>query len=280
MRFAWKTMPQHCSWDDLVAVWREVDRIELYESAWNFDHFYPIYGDADGPCLEAWVTLSALARETSRVRIGCMVNGAVYRHPAVLASMASTLDVVSGGRLELGLGAAWNEQECDAYGIELGPMRDRFDRFEEYLQCVTGLLRDETTTFSGRWYRLTDARNEPKGPQQPHPPICIGGAGERRTLPLVARYAQHWNFPGGTVETFRAKLDRLHECCAAVGRDPSEILVSTHLPALPGQTADDVVRQAEAYAEAGLQLGIVYPWPPFDPAAVEALARRLEPLAG
>src|SRR5687768_3975796 len=113
------------------SVWQAADAEPLFESAWNFDHFYPIFSDSSGPCMEGWVTLSALAATTSRIRIGCLVTGVVYRHPAVLANMAATLDVVSEGRLELGIGAGWNEEECAAYGIELGSLKDRFDRFDE-----------------------------------------------------------------------------------------------------------------------------------------------------
>ena len=187
MRFGIKLMPQHCTWEELLALWKAADEAEVFESAWTFDHFYPIYGDWDGPCLEAWTTLGALAQATSRIRVGCMVNGIVYRHPAVLANMAAALDIVSGGRLELGLGAGWNERETAAYGIELGSLTERFDRFEEACEVITSLLRDTSTDFAGRYYTLTDARCEPKGPQRPHPPICIGGGGEKRTLPIAAQ---------------------------------------------------------------------------------------------
>jgi F420-dependent oxidoreductase-like protein len=271
-------MPQHCTWDEMLSLWRAVDDVELFESAWTFDHFYPIYGDWQGPCLEAWVTLSALAQATTRVRIGCMVNGVVYRHPAVLANMAAALDIVSAGRLELGLGAGWNERETAAYGIELGSLTERFDRFEEACEVVTRLLRDESTDFDGRHYQLRDARCEPKGPQRPHPPICIGGGGEKRTLPIAARYAQHWNFPGGSPADFRRKRDVLHEHCAAIGRDPAEIVTSTHLLMWPDKTVADVVAQAEAYAEVGLDLGIVYLEAPLSPTLVDDLASALAPL--
>ena len=118
MRFGIKTMPQQCTWSEMLEFWRAVDACPLFETAWTFDHFYPIYGDWSGPCLESWVTLSALAQATTRVRIGSMVNGMPYRHPAVLAKMAAALDIVSGGRLDLGLGAGWNQREADAYGID------------------------------------------------------------------------------------------------------------------------------------------------------------------
>ena len=134
--------------------------------------------------------------------------------------MAAALDVISDGRLELGIGAGWNEEESGAYGIELGSIKERFDRFEEACEVLTSLLTNETTTFDGKYYQLKDARNEPKGPQQPHPPICIGGSGEKRTLPITAKYAQHWNFVGGTPEEFAHKRDVLAAHCADIGRDP------------------------------------------------------------
>ncbi len=279
MRFGVKLMPQHCTWDELLAIWRAADDVELFESAWTFDHFYPIYGDWEGPCLEAWVTLGALAQATSRLRIGCLVNGVPYRHPAVLANMAAALDIVSGGRLELGLGAGWNEREANAYGIQLGSLTERFDRFDEACEIITRLLRDESTTFDGRYYKLTDARCEPKGPQRPHPPICIGGQGERRTLPIAAKYAQHWNFPGGAPADFARKRDVLRSCCDAIGRDPGEITMSTHLLMWPSKTVDDVAAQAEAFAEVGLDLGIVYLEAPVEPSVITDLARVLAPYA-
>src|SRR5215471_17403057 len=193
MRFGIKTAPQHTTFDAMLDVWRAADDIELFESAWNFDHFYPIFSDSDGPCMEAWTMLAAMAQATRRIRIGCQVTGMVYRHPAVLANMAATVDIISDGRLDIGLGAGWNQQECDAYGIELPGLRERFDRFDEALEVIVGLLTNETTTFDGRYYQLRDARCEPKPVQRPHPPILIGGSGPKRTLRAAARWAQHWN---------------------------------------------------------------------------------------
>src|SRR6266487_1116967 len=158
MRFAFKTAPQNTTWRDMLAVWQEADDIELFESGWTFDHFYPIFSDSAGPCLEGWVTLTALAQATRRLRLGTLVTGAVYRHPAVLANMAATLDVVSGGRLDLGIGAGWNEEECAAYGIDLGTLTERFDRFDETLEIVDSLLRNEWTDFTGKHFRLARAR--------------------------------------------------------------------------------------------------------------------------
>lgn len=273
MRFAFKTAPQHTTWDDMLAVWRAGDEIELFESAWNFDHFYPIRGDSTGPCLEAWVTLTALAQATRRLRLGTLVTGIHYRHPAVLANMVATLDIVSGGRLELGIGAGWNEEESGAYGIELGSPRERSDRFEEACGVLIGLLSQETTTFTGKYFQLTEARCNPKPVQQPHPPICIGGSGERRTLRTVARFAQHWNFVGGTVDDFRAKRDVLYGHCSDIGRDPGDILISSHVRF----DGDPVATAASAaqLGEAGVDLAIVQLPPPHRPDVLGPLAEAL-----
>jgi F420-dependent oxidoreductase-like protein len=281
MQYAIKTSPQCTTWTDMLAVWTEADRIDLFESAWNFDHFYPInVPDTTGPCMEAWVTLTALAQATERIRIGCMVNGVVYRHPTVLANMAATLDIVSAGRLELGLGAGWNEEECDAYGIELGTLTERFDRFDEACEIIVSMLTEETTDFDGNYFTLRQARNNPPPVQRPHPPICIGGQGERRTLPAVARWAQHWNYPGFDLEGFAAKRAVLNECCAAIGRDPNEIQVSQHVPYDPAGDAGAFVEDLHRRREAGLDLAIFYLPPPHDPAVLGPLAEALRTVEG
>ncbi|HEY3980632.1 MAG TPA: LLM class F420-dependent oxidoreductase [Streptosporangiaceae bacterium] len=275
MRFAFKTAPQNTTWADMLAVWQAADDIELFESGWLFDHFYPIAGDPAGPCLEGWTALAALAQATTRLRLGTLVTGIHYRHPAVLANMAAAIDVISGGRLELGIGAGWNQQESGAYGIELGTPRERSDRFEEACEVLVGLLSAPAFSFRGRYYQLTDAQNEPKGPQRPHPPICIGGGGEKRTLRTVARFAQHWNTAGGTPEEFARKRDVLYAHCADIGRDPSEITLSSHVRFDPAAGASATAEEAAALGEAGLDLAIVYLRPPLTPAVLEPLAAAL-----
>lgn len=278
MRFAISTAPERTSWDWLLDVWHRADELQIFESGWTFDHFYPLFGDSTEDCMEGWITLTALLQETERLRGGVLVTGMLYRHPGVLANMASTLDITSGGRLELGVGAGWNEEECEAYGIDLGTMKERFDRFEEGLTVLTGLLTQDRTTFEGRYYRLTDAMNNPKGPQQPLP-ICIGGAGLRRTLPLVARYAHHWNYgsPQMSIEDFRMRLEVLHKACAAEGRDPAEITVST-LFRYTGDV-DAMVAEAAAYRDAGVDLGIVVLPKTEDPSHLGPIAEALAPLS-
>jgi F420-dependent oxidoreductase-like protein len=273
MRFAFKTAPQHTTWDAMLEVWRAADDIDVFESGWTFDHFYPIVGDSSGPCLEGWITLTALAQATRRLRLGTLVTGIHYRHPAVLANMAATLDIVSGGRLELGIGAGWNTEESGAYGIELGTPQQRSDRLEEACEVLVALLSQKTATFRGTYYELTEARCEPKAVQQPHPPICIGGSGEKRTLRTAARYAQHWNFVGGTVEQFTRARDVLHQHCADIGRNPAEILISSHV-----QFSGDPAATAAAAAvlgAAGVELAIVHMRPPHTAAVLEPLATAL-----
>ena len=277
MRFAIKTAPQNTTWDAMLAVFRAADDIELFESGWTFDHFYPIFSDSTGPCMEGWITLTALAQATRRLRLGTLVTGIHYRHPAVLANMAATLDIVSGGRLEIGIGAGWNEEESGAYGIPLGSPKERSDRFEEACEVIVGLLTQETTTFKGAYYELTEARCEPKAVQRPHPPICIGGSGEKRTLRTAARFAQHWNLVGGTPEQFTRAVDVLHQHCADIGRDPAEILLSTHVR-YSGDAAATAASAAEL-SQVGAQLAIVTMSPPHSAADVDALAAALSELA-
>ena len=274
MRYAISTSPQRCTWDWLIDVWRKADEIELFESGWTFDHFYPLFGDSTEDCLEGWISLTALLQETKRIRGGVLVTGMLYRHPAVLANMASTLDITSNGRLELGIGAGWNEEECEAYGIELGSMEERFDRFEEGMEVVTQLLKQDRSTFKGNWYSLQDAMNNPKGPQNPLP-ICIGGGGLRRTIPAVAKYAHHWNYGTQTMslEDFKMRHNVFLKACEKEGRDPDEILISTMLR-YDGD-AQATIQQAREYEEAGVKLGIVSIPKDKSPEIVEEIAEIL-----
>ncbi len=275
MRFGIKTPPQHAPWSTQLEIWQAADEIEVFESAWNFDHFYPLVGDQNGPCLEGWVTLSALAQATKRLRVGCMVTGIPYRHPAVLANMAATLDVVSGGRLELGLGAGWHEEESEAYGIPLLPMGQRMDRFEEGVEVVRFLLSNEHTDFSGAYYQLTNARCEPKGPQG-CPPIVIGGGGEKRTLRIAARFADHWNLPFAGPDAFRAKLAVLERHCQDVGRDVASIRKSVQIAWAADEAPEATAATAAALGEAGVDLVLFSMRNPYRVEALEPLAKALQ----
>ena len=213
-RYAIKTPPHHATWAQFLDVWRAADEIDVFESAWSWDHFYPLAEPYDGPNLEGWTMLAALAQATSRLRLGAMVNGMHHRHPAVTANMAATIDHISGGRFELGMGAGWNVMESDAYGIPLGSLQERSDRFEEGIEVIVSLLTNTVTDFSGRWFQIENAWCEPK-PVQDHLPIVVGGKGRRRTLRTAARFADQWDmtFPDGPPTGSNSTA-----CCASTVR--------------------------------------------------------------
>ncbi len=281
MRFAIKTRPEHQTWAQMRDVWIAADKIDLFESAWNWDHFYPLTGDLTGPNLEGWTMLAAMAEATDRIRIGCQVSGMIYRHPAVLANMAATTDIISEGRLELGVGAGWNQMECDAYGIELPPLRERFDMFDEGVEAIVGLLTQPSTTFAGRYVQLTDARCEPKPVQKPHPPITIGGRGKTRTLRTTARFAQQWNAITKDTEDWADLKATLLAHCAELGRDPAEITCSVNIR-LDSHSAADLdaaIETTRQYRDAGADLAVVGLPLGASPAFLEPLADRLAALA-
>ena len=263
LRWGVKTAPQHTTYDALRKVWQDADRTPAFEHAWLFDHFAPIQGDLDGPCFEGWTLLAALAAQTSRLRLGLMVAGNTYRHPAVHAHMAATVDVISNGRLDFGIGAGWNEYEHQSMGIPLYQPGERIRRLGEACEITRRLWTQHLTDFDGRYYQLKQARCEPKPIQKPHPPFVIGGGGEQLTLRIVARYADVWNFTGADVESFRHKVHVLHEHCAAVGRDPGQIELSVQTRV----NYDDLsatVATLQPFVEAGathLVLMLSYPYP-------------------
>jgi F420-dependent oxidoreductase-like protein len=215
------------TWRELREVWRFADEVG-YSTAWIPDHFYAGYGPPDGPCFEAWSVVAAMAGETKQIRIGPMVSGNTYRHPAVLANMAATVDVISGGRLELGIGAGWMQAEHEGYGIPLPPVKERMDRLDEALQVLRLLFTERRASFTGTYYQLRDALCEPKPLQQPYPRILVGGGGEKRTLRIAAKHADEWNGEVGP-RGMQHKIGILCEHCRAVGRDPAEIEVSVLL---------------------------------------------------
>ena len=279
MRFGLKTAPMNTSWEAMLAVWKAADQLEVFDSAWNFDHFEPIFSDRSGPCLEGWSMLAAMATATSRIRLGCQVSGMPYRHPSVLANVAATIDVISGGRLIIGLGAGWNQDESDALGIRLPPLKERMDQFEEGVQVVIALLSQPRANFAGQHFTLTDAWCEPKPIQRPHPPIAIGGNGERRTLRVVARYAQHWNSTLGDVDEWRRKGEVLDAHCADAGRDPRDIERSVNVRLGAGQDPRELQPAIERWRDAGVDTCIVNLQPPHNPAAVESLAAAVAEVA-
>lgn len=259
--FGIKTAPQHTTYEDMLEVWREADAIPSIEHAWLFDHFAPIQGDIDGPCLEGWTTLAALAAETSRLRIGLMVTGNTYRHPAVLAKTAATVDHISKGRLDFGIGAGWNIYEHESMGIPLYPPGQRLRRFGEACEIFKRLFTEPTVTFEGKYYQLTDARCEPKPVQKPYPPFVIGGSGEQLTLKIVAQYADIWNYTGGSVEEFRHKVAVLKQHCEDVGRDFNDIQLSFQFRVDAGDYSASVP-VIESFLEAGATHIVLYLPPP------------------
>jgi F420-dependent oxidoreductase-like protein len=278
LSFGIKTSPQHTTYEAMLRVWQEADTVEVIEHAWLFDHFMPIGGDHTGPCLEGWTLLSAYAAQTKRLRLGLIVTGNTYRHPAVLANMGATVDIISHGRLVFGLGAAWNETEHNAYGIPLYKPGERIRRLGEACEVIQRLWTEKASTFAGKYYQLADAYCEPKPVQKPYPPFMIGGSGEQLTLRVVARYANIWNFAGGTVEDFKHKSAVLNQHCAAIGRDPATITRSIQLrPNLDEPERErDVMR---GYIEAGASHLVVILQPPYPEGIAHRLAETIfEPL--
>jgi F420-dependent oxidoreductase-like protein len=275
-RYALKTNPQHATWPELLRIWQEADDMGgVFESMWNWDHFYPLTPPYDGTNFESWTMLAALAQATSRVRLGSMVNGMHHRHPAVTANMAATLDHIAGGRFILGMGAGWNEMESSAYGLELGTLRERSDRFEEGMEIIVSLLANTETTFTGDFYQLTEAWCEPK-PLQQHVPIVIGGKGRKRTLRTVARFADQWDMPFPESPQEWAELSSvLTAHCEDVGRDDSEIDRSIHLGFTPESDPAELIAQAASFFEAGVDI-VVWSWRgPLDPARLEKLGQAI-----
>lgn len=225
MRFGAQVTQAGVSWEELLAAWQELDRSSRFDSLWLMDHFVTGMGTesgSDGPCLEGWTALAALGHATSRVRIGILVSGNTYRHPAVLAKMATTVDHICGGRLELGIGAAWHEYEHRAFGIPFHTTRERLERLDEAAHLIRLLWAGQRPSFDGRYYGLDRPPYNPPNVQQPHPPILVAGGGEKRTLRTAARYADATNVMG-TPEEVHHKHEVLERHCRDAGRDPAQI---------------------------------------------------------
>jgi F420-dependent oxidoreductase-like protein len=249
IRFGIQTPQEGATYAALAEHWREAERLG-YDTIWLDDHFYPVVTPPHTDQLESWVTLAALARETSRIRFGTLVGCSSYRNPALVAKMAASLDVISGGRLEFGLGAGWFQQEYEAYGYEFPPVKQRLAQFAEALEICVRMWRDERASFAGTCYRVDQAWNRPQPLQKPHPPIVIGGGGEKVLLRLVARYAQVWNM-GGSPAEFADKIKILDRHCAEVGRDPRDIERSWFGPLLIDDDAERLDRRLKKRAAAG-----------------------------
>jgi len=219
MRFSFWPNPAQ-SFETVLGLAKHVEQTG-WDGIWYADHFMPNADDTSTPWPEAWTTLSAIGALVPRLRIGTLVCGNTYRHPAVLAKMAATLDHITGGRVVLGLGAGWQENEHQQYGIPFHDVPGRLDRLEEACQVIRSLFEERHSDFEGRFYQLSNATLEPKPVQRPLP-LLIGGGGEKRTLKITARYGDEWNV-WGDVATLRRKMEILDQHCADVGRDPAAI---------------------------------------------------------
>lgn len=267
--FGIMTAPMQVGYDDILRVWREADAVPEIEHAWLFDHLMPIAGDLDGPIYEGWTLLSALAVQTRRLRLGLLVTSNRFRPPAMLAKIAATVDVVSGGRLDFGIGAGSRpghplaRREYEMHGL---PFHDFAHSVGSLAEACTVIRRLWTETepfdFDGDYVRLAGALGNPKPVQRPHPPILIGGRSSA-TLRVVAEHADLWNAPGGDIDDATERSALLDRYCAEIGRDPASITRSIHLPVSyeqPGTTREAI----GAATDAGFRhivLGLVAPYP-------------------
>lgn len=219
-----------------------------FDSFWFMDHIFQNDSIAPEtePILESWTGIAAIAAATRRIRVGTLTTCNLFRQPSLLAKMAATVDVISNGRLIMGIGAGWWEKEHQAYGIPFFPTAERLQRLHEALEVLKAMWTQEQATFTGKYYQVRDAICSPKPVQKPHPPILVGGSGEQVTLRLVARYAHMSNLPFGTPEQIRAKVEVLRQHCRKVGRDPDEIVVSLLCPVVMGRDQQEVEQKIRA----------------------------------
>jgi alkanesulfonate monooxygenase SsuD/methylene tetrahydromethanopterin reductase-like flavin-dependent oxidoreductase (luciferase family) len=289
LSFGIKTSQIGIGYDDISRLWQEADSIDVIEHAWLWDHMVPLRGPANAAALEAWTLLAALAAQTRRLRLGVIVTNNQLRRPALLAKMAATVDVVSGGRLEFGIGAGAGltsqlddamlgivRREYDGYGVPIIRAADAVGALAEACGLIRRMWTDpEPFDFDGRYYQLRGTVCEPKPVSRPHPPITIGGRGEKLTLPIVAEHADVWNCPARTPEEFghyNAVLDR-H--CAAVGRDPGQIARSVQL-ILRDTDFAGARDQVQGFIDAGVNHVVLAPVPPF-PSLTDLAKEVIEP---
>jgi F420-dependent oxidoreductase-like protein len=272
MRFGLDIAQQRMDWDEVVSRARFADDLH-FDGAWGFDHFQPMYGSGPGNCFEGMTTLAALASATTNVRLGLLVTGVTYRHPSLFATQAVTVDHASHGRLELAIGAAWFDAEHEALGFTFPPTGERFDLLEETLEVTTRLMTGERVSFEGRHIQLRDAQVRPVPVQQPHPPIWIGGGGQRRTLPIAAKWADVWHCFGGP-EQMEMLSHRLDELATKAGRDPSSIVRAASLSL--SEPIDEIRRNVDAMRAVGMGY-LVCGWPGEGRERVEEFATQVMP---
>jgi alkanesulfonate monooxygenase SsuD/methylene tetrahydromethanopterin reductase-like flavin-dependent oxidoreductase (luciferase family) len=312
LRIGFQVWSQYVDWAELMAIGREIDELG-FDELWSNDHLLPqaaggvgALGELEGPVFEGWSVLFGWAGITSRARMGCLVSGGAYRNPGLLVKMVTALDHATGGRAVLGLGAGWFEREHRAFGYEFPPVGKRLDRLAEAAAICRGLLDGSAVTLDGEWFSAHEARNDPS-PVQVRLPLAIGGSGEKRTLRIVAEYADIWNADGDDVDDFQRRSRILDDHCRVVGHDPSAIERTAGLPppciratrdeavealagilehhAMPRQdalsmaarspfanTSDTVAALLRRYRDAGLS-AVMFDWPaPFDRPTLEAIA--------
>lgn len=304
LRFGIHSGQQYTDFPSYLALFREVEELGL-DWASVFDHFLPIQCNPEGPCYDGLTALAGLAAGTSKITCGILVTGVTYRNPAMLAKIAVTLDHLSGGRFELGMGAAWYELEHNQYGIPFPAVKDRMDMLEEAVPIVKSLFTQKHTTFEGKHFQLKDALSEPKPLKKI--PIWIGGGGEQRTLRVTARFADGWNYFLGPVEEYQHKLDVLAKHCTDCGRDPQEIRKSVVCQAVLRETRsqaqeaaeqrarklgdkaaplpeaavvgtpEDLIERLRPFVKMGVGDFLVLARPPADPVTLELFATRVAP---
>jgi len=271
MKFGLDVAQQRMTWSENASRARFADELG-FDGIWGFDHFQPMYGEGPGEVFEGMTYLAALASVTSLVRLGLLVTGMTYRHPSVYAAQALTVDHASHGRLELSFGAAWYDKEHHELGIPFPSTGERLDLLEDSLEIVTRLFTGEVVDYDGKRVSLQHAQMLPVPVQRPHPPIWIGGSGPKRTLPLVAKYANVWH-SFGTPNSMREAYERIDQLCEEAGRDPKSILRA-------GSISLDDIDTSRKHAGKWRDAGYVYlvcGWPGAGDKQVEAFARQVMP---
>jgi F420-dependent oxidoreductase-like protein len=273
VRFGLDVAQHQLTWDEISSRVRFAEDAG-FDGTWVFDHFTALYADPDGPCMEGWTLLAALAAVTSRIRLGTLVTGMTYRHPSVLATEVVTVDHVSGGRVECAVGAAWNEEEHAELGIPFPSVAERMERLEEGVQVLRLLMSGERVSFRGKHLRLDDALYRPRPVQRPHPPIWIGGTGRRGLLPIAGRQADVWH---GWADSARewAELSAIVDRSAEeAGRDPGSIARASNLSI--SEPWDEVRRSFGWMRDAGIDY-LVVEWPTEGKARLERFVEKVLP---
>lgn len=263
------------AYDVLQDFWLGADQLG-YHAVWNYDHFYGLgtnQTDVEQPTLEGWTSLAAMAVQVKRARVGCMVTGVTYRHPSVLANMATTVDHISGGRLEFGIGAAWHAPEHEGLGIQFPPPGKRVAMLDEALTVIKSLWTQQRSTYEGSFFTLRDATHEPKPVQRPHPPIVVGAA-QPKMLKLVAKHAEEWNIPGADPAMWISLNKQIDENCVEIGRNPSSIRRGVQLfvhPAVDGQPEQQLALVPQ-FEDAGCEHVVMSFYQPPSSDLLEAMA--------